>query len=129
MNQNLKDKADDINAVVIGFLVPIFRTDPDSGRKLAGLDDEAFRKVATGYACANADCLAEFKTYTVTCPVCAYTRDITHDLVPAPHEWTQHLDDRETGYAPNIARNPFSPEEYFRGIGADKDIEQIKLRR
>ena len=125
---SLNQKAADINAVVKGFLTPIFRTDPESGRKLAGLDEESFWKVAQGYACANADCLAEFKTYTIICPVCGYTRDITKDIAPAPQEWTQHLRDREEGYAAPIARNPFSPDELIRQVRADKDIEQVRLK-
>lgn len=124
---SLQTKTDDINAVVKGFLIPVFRTDPASGRKLAGLGEEDFLKVAQGYACANADCLAEFKTYTIECPVCHYVRDIQKDLVAAPQAWTQHLNDREEGYQAPEARNPFSPDRYFKSIADDPDIEQIKL--
>jgi hypothetical protein len=124
---SLQSRADEINSVVIGFLIPIFRTDAETGKKLAGLDDESFDKVAKGYACANADCLAEFKTYTIECPVCHYVRDIAYDIEAAPTHWVQHLEDREEGYAPSIARNPFSPDDYFKSIAGDSDIEQIKL--
>lgn len=123
----LQTKADDINRVVKGFIVPVFRTDPETGQKLAGLDEESFRKVAAGYACANADCLAEFVTYTIECPVCSYVRDIQHDLVAPPESWVQHLKDREEGYAAPIARNAFSPDSYFREIAQDSDIEQRRL--
>lgn len=124
---SLQAKAEDINAVVTGFLIPIFRTDPETGRKLAGLDEESFLKVAQGYACANADCLAEFRTYTIICPVCGYTRDIHKDLVPAPHEWSQHLQDRDDGYAAPIPRNVFSPDEFIRSVREDSEIEQHRL--
>lgn len=123
----LQDKADDINAIVKGFLIPVFRTDPESGQRLAGLDEESFKKVAAGYACANADCLAEFKTYTIECPVCSYVRDIQHDLVAPPETWVQHLKDREEGYAPDIASNPFSPDEFFKSVADDSDVEQRRL--
>lgn len=124
---SLQAKAEDINAVVKGFLIPVFRMDPETGQKLAGLDTESFQKVAQGYACANADCLAEFKTYTVICPVCGYTRDIAHDLVAPPEHWVKHLEDRDAGYAPTVARNPFSPDEFFREVAADPDVEQRRL--
>lgn len=124
---HLQNRADEINRVVKGFLIPIFRTDPETGRKLAGLDEESFRKVAAGYACANADCLAEFRQYTIECPICGLVRDIHKDLVAPPEHWVQHLKDREEGYAAPIATNPFSPDEFFQQVAKDPDIEQRRL--
>jgi hypothetical protein len=47
-----------------------------------GLDEEDFKKVAAGYACAR--CLEEFEFYVARCPVC---KNEIQTLVDTPEEW------------------------------------------
>jgi len=90
------DRAQAIRTQVIGFLTPIFvdRNLRTGETVMNGLDEEGFAKVMAGYACAN--CLAEFASFTVTCPVCGETRDLTDDVPETPELWLAAMRDRET---------------------------------
>ena len=121
------DNATAIRSQVKGFLVPVFTDqDPNTGRQRNGLTYDDFEKVRTGYACA--DCLAEFSTYTVTCPVCGLSRNVAYDLGTAPDLWNQHYAERNSDEP--VEKPPVvNPLEGIRAIQKDPNVEQIPLSK
>lgn len=128
MKRSLEERKRELDTLVAGWMEPVFkRTDPATGRVLNGLAPADFARVTSGYGCA--DCLAKFTTYLITCPVCGWTRDLAADIQDAPDYWRQHLDDRASGYAPPIRRAATSIDEIMREIAADKEVDQIPMRK
>jgi hypothetical protein len=117
---SLDQYASELNATIKGFLVPIFSKDLENGQRLNGLGPDDYQKVMEGYACP--ECLAEYVTYLVTCPVCRYQRDPTRDILDAPRIWTDHLANRENPPPPVEARD-------FDTAMADKGIVLPPRRR
>jgi len=117
------DRSQQIKSQVIGFLIPIFiERDLRTGEViLNGLDQEGFDKVVAGYACGN--CLAEFDTYTITCPACGEQRDTSEDLPKTPELWLDAMRDRETPPPPTRRIEDVSKLIYGR---AQQD-DQVKL--
>lgn len=80
---------------VKGWIVPVYtRTDPVTGKQLAGLRHADGMKVANGYACA--ECLADFGgVYMPSCPACGHERDVSRDIQPEPDFWKPDPNDPE----------------------------------
>lgn len=115
-----------IKTQVRGFLVPEFMEIGEDGRRLSGLAPPEFEMVKQGYACP--ECLAWFSTYTVTCPVCGYKRDVNADIAAeAPELWTQHLKERNEPWTAVDKPKPMNPFEAIQSVQDDPNVEQIKL--
>ena len=125
---SLTDRKHELDTLIDGFLIPIFqREDPATGRMLNGLSRDDYQRVVAGYACP--DCLARYKTYMATCPVCGWQRNINQDIQDAPGYWTQHLQDRaDPDYGLRLPTQD-AIEQALKDIHADKDVEQIPLSK
>jgi hypothetical protein len=125
----LSEKKEELDRTIKGFLVPIFSEIAENGGQRNLLSEQDFDKVVAGYACS--ECLAEFVTYMVKCPVCAHRRNPNHDIEhAAPQMWKDHLRDRaeiEAGEkrAPRVV--PEGIDGFIRSVREDPDIEQIRL--
>ena len=120
----LTERADKINALVTGWMVPVMkRTDPMTGEVLNGLGPVDFGRVRAGHGCPK--CLAMFNTYLSVCPVCQYQRDVLADVQEAPQHWVDHLKDRQNEDLQGGA--PVSFDEFMDDIVRDSDIEHRRL--
>jgi hypothetical protein len=117
---SLDQYASELNTTLKGFLVPIFTKDLPNGQRLNGLGPDDYQKVKEGYACP--ECLAEFVTYLVTCPVCRYKRDPDRDILEAPRIWTDHLANRES--APSL-----DPRDFDEAMNAKIHLPQKRRTR
>jgi hypothetical protein len=68
-----------------------------------------------------------FTTYLSTCPVCGWERNVQADIEDSPDYWRQHLEDRETGYAPKIGRSNI--DTVIDQIMQDGNVEHIPLSK
>ncbi len=118
---------DTLKASIVGFLMPVYETDNPNlpGERLYGLAPGDFQKVRDGYACAR--CLAEYRTYTASCLLCGWQRDIAADIGNAPDFWQQSVDERENDRTPyaKVSANPF--DDAMRRVQADSDVENVAL--
>src|SRR5262252_9715343 len=110
-----------IQAQVTWFLNPVFvdRNVRTGETVMNGLAEDDFRKVMTGYACGN--CLAEFDSYTVTCPVCGEKRDTTDDVPETPELWLNALRDRENPPPVSPRADRRVSTEAIYGVAAEAD--------
>jgi len=125
---SLAEKKQELDATIRGFLLPIFEEYAPNGGRLSLLSEEDFHKVSAGYACS--ECLAEFVTYMVRCPVCGHERDLLADVGHTPEMWVDHLKERaaiESGEkrAPRVV--PRGIDDLVRDLQADPDVENIRL--
>lgn len=117
-----QQQVDAINELVVGWMEPVFkRTDPVTGHVLNGLGPSDFRRVQAGYGCPR--CLAIFRTYLVSCPVCRFVRNLEEDVVAPPQHWVDHLKDREAVES----GVPLSFDEFMSEVLSDPDIEKQRL--
>ena len=113
-----------IRSVVVGFLTPEFF---DEATGIVAFSNKAdFEKVRLGYACANGACLAEFSTYTVTCPICGHKRDVAEDLRTAPQVWQEYFDERNK---PAHKTRTASAQDALSHLAVSPDVERIPLSR
>lgn len=118
-----QERIDELNRVK-GWIEPVFvHEDPMTGRQHRLITQADGEMIAAGYACG--ECGAKYDMVMPSCTVCY--KPIGLELAPMREEWAQHLSDRDEGYAPSIAKNPFSPDTFIEGVKRDKDIEQVKL--
>lgn len=125
--------------LIKGFLSPIFYEEM-SGR--SGLGPVDFAKVRDGYACAQ--CLCEYTTYLVRCPVCGWERDLARDLEAPPELWVDNLREHDRiqreAEAERFDRHgnqvagpaqaaPASFEELMRRVNADPDIDKVPIKK
>lgn len=116
-------KVDSIDRLVVGWMEPVFtREDPATREILNGLAPADFNRVLAGYGCPR--CCAKFKTYLVTCPVCAFTRNLDEDVVAPPTDWVDHLAERQEAWQ---GGKPLSADEFFAEVMRDRDIEKRRL--
>ena len=120
MRQSLIDAKERMDALVDGFMIPVFH-DPLTG--MNGLAPADFARVRHGYGCAK--CLAKYKTYLVRCPVCGLERDVLRDFEEAPDLWVEHLHDRHKGETERT--RPLTFDEFMAEVARDPDIERVKL--
>jgi hypothetical protein len=124
---SLADKKHELDTLIDGFLVPIFQQEGPNGRMLNGLGPDDYQRCVEGYACP--DCLARYRTYLATCPVCGWTRNVQNDVERPPELWVRHLEDRAN---PKVGvRMPTQAriEAALRDIHEDPEIEQIPLSK
>ena len=125
---SLAERKSELDQTIKGFLVPVFSEIADNGGQRNLLSQEDFDKVVQGYACS--ECLAEFVTYMLRCPVCGHERDLAHDIEQTPAMWLDHLKDRagiESGEKRAALVIPRGIDELMRDVEADPDIEHIQL--
>jgi len=123
---SLAERKRELDTLFKGFIQPVFEDVDADGRKRHALSLEDFQKIREGYACPN--CLAEYTTYLVRCPVCHYERDLGIDLQPPPAHWAQHLEDRATGYTAPIPSSA-DIDEHLARVGQSLDVEQVPLSK
>ena len=119
-----QSRVDELN-MVRGWIEPVFvREDPVTGEQHRLITAEDGARIAAGYACG--ECGAVYDIVMAACAVCS--RPIGLELAPMRPEWETKLAERrgELTDAP-VASNPFSPDEFFRRVAADPEIEQRRL--
>lgn len=114
------NRADAIKQQVVNFLVPEFTQKMPDGRTLNGLSENDFRMVVDGYACG--ECLAVFAHYTVRCPLCGTTRDVSADVQEAPQLWLDHLAERHASEP--VAKQPNTIDDAIRGVMENADVTE-----
>jgi hypothetical protein len=73
-----------------GFMPTRYREQMEDGRFIAELYPDDLRRVADGYGCPNAHCLARFKRRFSKCPLCGHELDVSRDIVDyQPDYWKQ----------------------------------------
>ena len=110
-------------------IIPLYTKPPlvPGERPLFALSKEDFEKVRQGYGCP--ECLEDYNgVYLPQCPLCKHVRR-DGEVVQAPEDWEAHVRDLESGYAPPVATNPFSPDEFISRVRRDRNIEQVPLSR
>jgi hypothetical protein len=123
----LVDRKQELDTLLEGFLVPVFQQEGPNGRMLNGLSPGDYQRVVAGYACP--DCLAKYKTYLATCPVCGWERNVQNDVERTPAMWVQHLEDRADETFGVRMPTQERIEQALKDIHEDPDIEQIPLRK
>lgn len=125
MSTSITDRADELNRVVVGWMIPVMkRTDPATGEVLNGLGPADFARVRAGHGCPK--CLAMFNTYIPVCPVCRYERNVMADIQDrAPQHWVDHLKDRYD--EDQRGGTPVSFDEFMGEVLKDPDIEHRQL--
>ena len=118
------NRAEHITRSIRGFIVPIFSEKLPDGTTLNGVTDREMQMIAEGYACG--ECMAIFSHYTVTCPVCGLSRDVTADVQSAPQLWLDHLADRAREDAP--ATRSLSFDEAMGGAMKNADVTELGKR-
>lgn len=113
-------RAETINSVVVGFLVPYY-TDSATGKHTFD-NPEDFEKVRLGYACAF--CLAEFTHYMAVCPLCGNERDVSRDMGETPADLQQYYDAANGPGEKTVAR---TMPEAIRALMGDSDVEHVPL--
>lgn len=125
--------------LIKGFLSPLFY---EEGTGRSGLGPVDFGKVRDGYACAQ--CLCEYTTYLVTCPVCGWQRDLARDLEAPPEIWVDNLREHDRiqreAQAERFDRHgnlvagraegaPATFEDLMRRVNADPNIDQVPMSK
>lgn len=73
---------------VKGFMRTRYREQMPDGRFVAELYPDDLQRVAEGYGCANAHCLAFFDRRFAECPLCGHVIDAARDIVGySPNYW------------------------------------------
>jgi hypothetical protein len=126
------DRAQAIQQQVVGFLEPEFSLQLPNGQTLNGLTERGVEMIRDGYACG--ECLAIFRHYTVTCPVCGLSRDVMADVQEAPQLWLDHIHERNREDLPDKPEvvNPFqamSPLKALDYVHRDPNVEQIPIEK
>ena len=122
------EKISQLDSILVGFAIPIFRKEGPDGRWLNGLGPEDWQRVIDGYGCP--DCLAQFRMWVASCPLCGWVRGVGSDVQQAPDYWTQHLRDRaDESYG--VAEMPTQAkiEQALRDIHNDPDVEHTTMRK
>ena len=73
---------------VQGFMLTRYREQMEDGRWVAELRSEDLQRVADGYGCPNAHCLAYYNRRFPACPLCGHVLDVNRDIVDhSPDYW------------------------------------------
>lgn len=119
---------------VVGFLTPVFSEDvrgPDGVlRQNHAFTRVGYDKIRNGYACGN--CLAEFVTVLVTCPVCGANIVDVGQPGKTPEDWQAYFDERNLSIDEVEQRAaeqlPATFDSFMERVMADPDIEQISVK-
>ncbi len=124
-------RIDEISTIK-GHLIPVFTQEAMPGREaIAELRPEDFHKVVQGYACGNAECLADFGgIFRLECPVCHKATSMDNRVVEPPPIWAEHRAARENAPAtPKLPRGPVAPEDFLARVAGDREVDQTSLSK
>lgn len=120
---------------VVGFLTPVFSEEvrgPDGVlRYNHAFTRVSYDKIRSGYACGN--CLAEFVTILVDCPVCGCNVTDVGQPVRTPEDWQQYFDERNLSIDEVEQRAaevlPATFDSFMENVLKDSDVETIPLQK
>lgn len=121
----MRTNVPELRSAVNGFLTPTYVDKDASGRMLNAFSDPLdIKRIAAGYACGN--CCATFRSFQLTCPVCGLATNVSGQIGDTPDLWNEHFDEHLNGSGKTETR---TPDEFLAAVSADKDIDQVPLRK